>query len=145
MGKISVAAVKNHSQVENGNLLSAKKSKDVSSGISTAKHSESPTAYLEKVGYDTGKYRQISLTGKHTQILAQAKTSKVSATSSPSELLKNPRVRAMLDTIAFAEGTRGNGDYKRVVYGTVIGPANRNLPYDHSLVGKHNVLVSDLQ
>lgn len=145
MSKVREPAVGSHSLIGGDNASPVKNPKTAGSATLTGKNSDSPTAYLEKVVYDNGKYRQLSLTSQHTKILAQAKASKVSATSSPSELVKNPRVRALLDTIAFAEGTRGNGDYKRVVYGTVIGPANPNLPYDRSLVGKRNVLVTDLQ
>ncbi len=145
MGKVSETAVKNYSLIENGGKFHpAKTSKNADAVILIGKHADSPTAFLEKAGLDAGKYRQVALNYKYAAP-TKAKTEKVTATSSPAELLKNPRVRALLDTIAFAEGTRGNGDYKRVVYGTVIGPANPNLPYDRSLVGKRNVLVSDLR
>ena len=113
--------------------------------ILAGKSFNNPTAYLEKVGFDQGKYRQVSLNFKYAGASAKAGVTGVSDASSPSELLKNPRVRALLDTIAFAEGTRGNGDYGRVVNGTVIGAANPNLPFDRSLVGKRNVTVSDLR
>lgn len=146
MGKVRETAVRHHSPIENGkNFHSAKNFNNADSVILTGRNFNNPTAYLEKIGFDTGKYRQVSLSLKYANASPQAKTASVSAASSPSELLKNPRVRAMLDTLAFAEGTRGNGDYKRVVYGTVIGPANPNLPYDRSLVGKRNVTVSDLR
>ena len=144
MGKVSATAG-HHSLTKLDNLQSAKNTKTVNSVSVTAKSSGNPTAYLEKVGYDNSKYRQLALNYKQGGASAKAEAASVSAASSPSELLKNPRVRALLDTIAFAEGTRGNGDYRRVVNGTVIGAANPNLPYDHSLVGKRNVTVSDLQ
>lgn len=146
MGKVTENIAKNYSSIESGGFIpSAKTSKNADSVILSGNNLNNPTAFLEKSGFDAGKYRQVSLNFKYADASTKAKTAKVSATSSPSELLKNPRVRALLDTIAFAEGTRGNGDYKRVVYGTVIGPANPNLPYDRSLVGKRNVLVGDLQ
>lgn len=146
MGKVSETAVNNYAAVENGNLFySSETSNPADSVIASGNNSNNPTAFLEKTGFDAGKYHQLSLNFKYANASTKAKAAKVSAASSPSELLKNPRVRALLDTIAFAEGTRGNGDYKRVVYGTVIGPANPNLPFDRSLVGKRNVLVSDLR
>ena len=145
MGKVSETTVRHHSPTGRDNPHSAKNSKTADSVILTAESFNNPTAYLEKVGYDGGKYRQLALNYQHAAASTQAKAIRVSAASTPSELLKNPRIRALLNTIAFAEGTRGNGDYGRVVYGTVIGPANPNLPFDRSLVGKRNVTVSDLR
>ena len=145
MGKVSEPVAKNYSLIESGkNFQPVKNPKSGDAVLLIGNHADNPTAFLERAGFDAGKYRQVALNYKYAAP-TKAKAAKVSATSSPSELLKNPRVRALLDTIAFAEGTRGNGDYKRVVYGTVIGPANPNLPYDRSLVGKRNVLVSDLR
>ena len=145
MGKITETAVRHHSQVGRDISPSAKSSKAADPVILAGKSFNNPTAYLEKVGFDQGKYRQVSLNFKYAGASAKAGVTGVSAASSPSELLKNPRVRALLDTIAFAEGTRGNGDYGRVVNGTVIGAANPKLPFDRSLVGKRNVTVSDLR
>lgn len=56
------------------------------------------------------------------------------------ELLKEPRVRAMLDTIAYAEGTGKDpdGGYGRVVKGTVV-----RAPGHPELVGQRNVTTSD--
>jgi len=71
---------------------------------------------------------------------------RVTANSTPEELLGDPRVKAMLDVLAYAEGTRGNGDYRRIVNGTVIGPANSGADYDRLQVGRRNALATgDLQ
>lgn len=56
--------------------------------------------------------------------------------ASPEELLKDPRVRAMLDTLGYSEGTGNN--YGRVVFGTVTSSRT-----DPSLVGKRNVVITD--
>ncbi len=145
MGKITETAVRHHSQVGRDISPSAKSFKAADPVILAGKSFNNPTAYLEKVDFDQGKYRQVSLNFKYAGASAKAGVTGVSTASSPSELLQNPRVRALLDTIAFAEGTRGNGDYGRVVNGMVIGAANPNLPFDCSLVGKRNVTVSDLR
>lgn len=52
------------------------------------------------------------------------------------ELLKDPRVRAMLDVIAYAEGTGEN--YGIVVKGVVV-----RAPSNPKLVGQRNVVVTD--
>ncbi|HEX8558027.1 MAG TPA: glycoside hydrolase family 104 protein [Pyrinomonadaceae bacterium] len=52
------------------------------------------------------------------------------------DLVNDPRVRAMLDTLVFAEGT-GAG-YGTVAYGTVI-----SAPYNPELVGRRNVVITD--
>jgi spore coat assembly protein SafA len=57
--------------------------------------------------------------------------------ASPATLLKDPRVRAFLDTIGFAEGTGKN--YGKLVNGTVI--SSKTNP---SLVGQKNVSITDL-
>lgn len=101
-------------------------------------------AQREKQIFDRGSYLQAALSAKSDETLGVGGPQRVTARSTPEQLLRDPRVRAMLDTIAYAEGTKGNGDYRRVVYGRVIGPANSNLPYDRSLVGKRNVLASSL-
>ena len=91
-----------------------------------------------------GRYRQTALTALGNQrnsTNATGGATRVTAASSPEQLLRDPRVRAMLDAIAFAEGTGDN--YGRVVYGTVLGPSDRNAPYNRSFVGKRNVVVTD--
>lgn len=98
--------------------------------------------YETKVTYDRSPYDRLSLQSKEPLGVGGPT---LNANSRPEELIRDPRVRAMLDTIAFAEGTRGNGDYNRVVNGRVIGAYDRSRPYDASLVGKRNVQVSDLQ
>jgi spore coat assembly protein SafA len=57
--------------------------------------------------------------------------------ASPATLLKDPRVRAFLNTLGFAEGTGKN--YGKVVNGTVI--SSKTNP---SLVGQKNVSITDL-
>lgn len=98
-------------------------------------------SYQTKVLFDKTGYVRNALNGDEN--LGVSGAQRLSANSSPAELLRDPRVRAMLDTIAFAEGTRGNGDYGRVVNGRVLGPSNPNAPYDASLVGRRNVVVND--
>lgn len=108
----------------------------------TSETNETPDAYKGEVFFESGRYLQRTLLAQ-TDGLGGA--SNINADSPPEKLLKDPRIRAMLDVIAFAEGTRGNGDYRRVVYGTVIRAFDGNAPYDRSLVGKRNVLVNNLQ
>lgn len=52
------------------------------------------------------------------------------------ELLNDPRVRAMLDTLVYSEGT-GAG-YGTIVRGTVI-----RAPFNPELVGQRNVIITD--
>jgi peptidoglycan hydrolase-like protein with peptidoglycan-binding domain len=104
-------------------------------------HSGNPNAYQLKLVYDRSSYLRQSLNNKENLGIGGAE--RLSANSSPQELLKDPRVRAMLDTIGYAEGTREN--YGRVVFGTVLGPSDRNAPYDRSKVGKRNVVVNDFE
>jgi peptidoglycan hydrolase-like protein with peptidoglycan-binding domain len=101
--------------------------------------SGNPNDYKTRLLYDREGYMQTAL----NENLGVGGAQRVTADSTPEELLRDPRVRAMLDTIAYAEGTRGNGDYGRVVNGTVLGPSNRNAPYNESLVGRRNVVVND--
>lgn len=98
-------------------------------------------SYESRVVYDRSQYDRFSLQNNQTLGIGGPN---LTANSSPEELLRDPRVRAMLDTIAYAEGTRGNGDYNRVVNGRVIGPYDRNQPYENNLVGQRNVQVTDL-
>lgn len=96
--------------------------------------------------FEQGKSMRISLVAKNnqsTEHTAIGGASRITANSSPEALLKDSRVRAMLDTIAYAEGTGNN--YGRVVYGTVLGASDRSAPYDRSLVGKRNVVVNDFR
>ena len=104
-------------------------------------HSGNPSAYQLKLVYDRSSYLRQSLNNKENLGIGGAE--RLSANSSPQELLKDPRVRAMLDTIGYAEGTGKN--YGRVVFGTVLGPSDRNAPYDRSKVGKRNVVVNDFR
>jgi|GEM_PF-1908927 len=103
--------------------------------------SGNPDDYKTRLLFDREGYLQASLNNKEN--LGVGGTARLNADSTPEELLRDPRVRAMLDAVAYAEGTRGNGDYGRVVNGTVLGPSNRNAPYDSSLVGRRNVVVND--
>lgn len=98
--------------------------------------------YETRTVYNRADYDRLSLRNKEPLGVGGPK---LNANSKPEDLIRDPRVRAMRDTIAFAEGTRGNGDYSRVVNGRVIGPYDRSQPYDRSLVGKSNVKVSDLR
>lgn len=98
--------------------------------------------YDTKVVYDRAGYDRRSI--RNSEPLGVGGP-ELTANSRPEDLVRDPRVRAMLDTITFAEGTKGNGDYNRVVNGRVIGPYNSSLPYDRSLVGKRNVQVTNLQ
>ncbi|HEX8368795.1 MAG TPA: peptidoglycan-binding protein [Pyrinomonadaceae bacterium] len=103
--------------------------------------SGNPNDYKTRLLFDREGYMQTSLNNKEN--LGVGGTRRVTADSTPEELLRDPRVRAMLDAVAYAEGTRNNGDYGRVVNGTVLGPSNANAPYDRSLVGRRNVVVDD--
>ncbi len=98
--------------------------------------------YEAKIVYDRTSYDRLSI--RNTEPLGIGGP-QLTANSRPEELIRDPHVRAMLDTIAYAEGTRGNGDYNRVVNGRVIGPYDRSQPYDRSLVGQRNVLATDLR
>lgn len=74
------------------------------------------------------------LQGGITQV---QRTNNLTPHSSPQVLAADPRIRAMLDVIAFTEGTGNN--YGKIVNGTVI--KSPNFP---DLVGKKNVSVTDL-
>jgi muramidase (phage lysozyme) len=52
------------------------------------------------------------------------------------DLVNDPRVRAMLDTLVFSEGTAAG--YGTIVRGTVI-----SAPYNPELVGQRNVIITD--
>lgn len=96
--------------------------------------------------FEQGKNTRISLFFKNNQTNENSAIgggSGVTVNSSPEELVKDSRVRAMLDTIAYAEGTGNN--YGRVVYGTVLGASDRRAPFDRLLVGKRNVVVNDFR
>ncbi|HLM02761.1 MAG TPA: peptidoglycan-binding protein, partial [Pyrinomonadaceae bacterium] len=102
--------------------------------------SGNPNDYKTRLLFDRESYLQTAL----NENLGVGGARRVTADSTPEELLRDPRVRAMLDAIAYAEGTRGNGDYGRVVNGTVLGPSSASAPYDRSLVGRRSVVVNDL-
>lgn len=99
-------------------------------------------SYESKVLYDRSEYDRRSI--RNTEPLGVGGP-ELTANSRPEDLLRDPRVRAMLDTIAYAEGTRGNGDYNRVVNGRVIGPYDSNQPYEQDLLGRTNVLATNLR
>lgn len=137
--------------VQSGNK--PQNSEAVSSSLSSKKPEVTPAltqqpenlnggTYDTKVTYDRSGYDRLSLRSKESLGVGGPS---LTANSRPEELIRDPRVRAMLDTIAFAEGTRGNGDYNRVVNGRVIGPYDRSRPYDAGLVGQRNVQVSNLR
>lgn len=115
---------------------------DISESENPSPNLFSPNSYLENLFFEPGRYRQTSFfANSNNETSAIGGTNRVTADSTPEELLRDPRVRAMLDVIAHAEGTGDN--YGRVVFGTVVGPKNRNAPYDRSLVGRSNVVVDD--
>lgn len=115
-----------------------------STGISPLGETDflTPDAYKGSSFLEDGRFRRLSFTrnnpaGENFGVGGAAPTKD----STPAELLRDPRVRAMLDTIAFAEGTGDN--YGRVVYGTVLGASDRSAPFDRSLVGRRNVVTND--
>lgn len=97
--------------------------------------------YPETSFFAPGKYRQNFFFTRNDQTLGVGGPENVTARSTPEELLRNPRVRAMLDVLGYAEGTGNN--YGRVVNGLVLGPSDDNAPYDRSFVGRRNVVVTD--
>jgi len=98
-------------------------------------------SYSANSFFAPGRYRQNQFFAANSQTFATGGAQEVTARSTPEELLRDPRVRAMLDVLGYAEGTGNN--YGRVVFGTVLGPSNRNAPYDRSFVGQRNVVVTD--
>ncbi|MET0753001.1 MAG: peptidoglycan-binding protein [Pyrinomonadaceae bacterium] len=98
-------------------------------------------SYSANLFFEPGRYRQNQFFAANNQTFATGGAQEVTARSTPEELLRDPRVRAMLDVLGYAEGTGNN--YGRVVNGTVLGPSNRNAPYDRSFVGRRNVVVTD--
>jgi muramidase (phage lysozyme) len=64
------------------------------------------------------------------------RTSQITATSPASALVRDPRVRAMLDVLGFAEGTGNN--YGKVVNGTVL-----RAPHNPDLIGRRNITIDD--
>ena len=60
-----------------------------------------------------------------------------SSSSAAQELVHHPKIKGMLEVLAFTEGTGNN--YGKVVNGTVISS-----PHHPELVGKKNVSVTDL-
>ncbi len=63
-------------------------------------------------------------------------TNSVSSSSTAEDLVLHPKIKAMLEVLAFTEGTGNN--YGKVVNGTVISS-----PHFPALVGKKNVSVTD--
>lgn len=108
-----------------------------------------PDAYRGNLFYEQGRTQRFNLfaaNGRNApnqtdETNAVGGANRLTADSSPSELLRDARVRAMLDVLGYAEGTGDN--YGRVVFGRVIGASDRNQPFDRSLVGQRNVVVSD--
>jgi muramidase (phage lysozyme) len=101
----------------------------------------SPKSYLNNSFFAPDKYRQARFFNENNLTFVTDDAGEVNANSSPQLLLRDPRVRAMLDVLGFAEGTGSN--YGRVVFGTVLGPSDRNAPYNRSLVGQKNVVIND--
>lgn len=64
------------------------------------------------------------------------RASSLTATSPASQLVRDPRVHAMLDVLGFTEGTGNN--YGKVVNGTVL-----SAPGHPELVGRRNISVDD--
>lgn len=123
------------------NSTSSSNSSETSQTTRTEPEDVSGGTYETRTVFDRSQYDRQRI--RNTETLGVGGPT-LTANSRPEELLRDPRVRAMLDTIAFAEGTRGNGDYTRVVNGRVIGPYDGSRPYDRSLVGRTNVRVTDL-
>jgi peptidoglycan hydrolase-like protein with peptidoglycan-binding domain/muramidase (phage lysozyme) len=130
---------------ESGNVggLNDENGRYLSNDLSTAL---TPDAYKGNLFFEQGRYARLNLLSANNQ---RSETngvggySRVSADSSPPQFLKDPRVRAMLDVIGYAEGTGNN--YGRVVFGRVVGGSDRSAPYNHALVGKRNVVVRDFR
>jgi len=114
---------------------------DTSDDGSVRQNSFFSGSYSANLFFAPGRYRQNQFFAENNQTFATGGANEVTARSTPEELLRDPRVRAMLDVLGYAEGTGNN--YGRVVYGTVLGPSNRNAPYDRSFVGQRNVVVTD--
>lgn len=99
-----------------------------------------PDALLERELFDTGslfKSRFLAQSDERGQTARQVqRTQALTADSPPEQLIRDPRIRAMLDVLAFTEGTGDN--YGRIVYGTVI-----RAPHNPELVGQRNVVISD--
>lgn len=104
-----------------------------------------PDAYKEFLFFEQGRFARQNLLAQNNQTTNNAVggETKVTSKSTPEQLLKDPRVRAMLDVIGYAEGTGKN--YGRVVNGRVVGASDGNAPYNRALVGKTNVVVRDFR
>ncbi|ESS71649.1 hypothetical protein MGMO_93c00070 [Methyloglobulus morosus KoM1] len=88
----------------------------------------------------TSTRKQLSLpTVESTGSTTNSKTGddSISSSSTAEELVLHQKIKAMLEVLAFTEGT-GN-DYGKIVEGTVISS-----PLHPELVGKKNVSVTDL-
>ena len=86
---------------------------------------------------DLAKENEVSSPDLPFATTAKTAASSVSASSAPEDLVLHPKIKAMLEVLAFTEGTGNN--YGKVVNGTVI-----KSPHDPQLVGKKNVSVTDL-
>ena len=124
-----------------GDPASADKAADVVEQLFAPFVSDPPAALGQEL-VETGNLQKARLfaqagTGTGAAAANQVRqTHRVSADSPAEELVRDPRVRAMLDVLGFTEGT-GN-DYGRVVYGTVL-----RAPGHPELVGRRNVRVDD--
>ncbi|HEX7314731.1 MAG TPA: peptidoglycan-binding protein [Pyrinomonadaceae bacterium] len=107
-----------------------------------AAYESNPSALFERLSVDSAllfKARFLSRddgANTSTRTRQTTRTSALTADSPPEELVRDPRVRAMLDVLGFTEGTGDN--YGRVVYGRVI-----RAPYNPELVGQRNVVIDD--
>ncbi|HEY0428499.1 MAG TPA: peptidoglycan-binding protein [Pyrinomonadaceae bacterium] len=98
-------------------------------------------SYTANLFFEPGRYRQNQFFAANNQASATGGAREITARSTPEELLRDPRVHAMLDVLGYAEGTGAN--YGKVVNGQVLGPSDRSAPFDHSFVGRRNVSVTD--
>lgn len=144
MGKINEADAKPISNFfDNADSLNVKISSETASPVRTSGTDFlNPDAYKGNSFFEDGRQRQLTFARNNSvDDVFGIGGVRLSADPTPAELLRDPRVRAMLDTIAFAEGTGNN--YGRVVFGTVLGARDANAPFNRSLVGKRNVVVTD--
>lgn len=98
-----------------------------------------PGLLFERQSVDSAflfRARFLSQDGDNTAVRQASRTRQLTADSPPEELVRDPRVRAMLDVLGYTEGTGDN--YGRVVYGRVI-----RAPYNPELVGRRNVVIDD--
>ncbi len=111
MGKVNETGVNQFCFYDNGENNFKDLSVKPDAAETSVETAGNPTAYQEKILFNNESYRQMSLNarfGRDEEISGIGGAGNVKADSTPEELLKNPRIRAMLDTIAYAEGTKGN-------------------------------------